>query len=299
MKDSDLVSIIIAAYNMGQYLPLAVQSVLRQTYKNLEIHVIDDGSTDNTREIMRQFAHDNRVHYHYQQHEGQPQAKNTGIRASNGSFIAFCDADDLWLETKLELQLPCFSRLEKVAVVYTNSDTINESGEVVCPRKEAWHRYSGPVTERLFIRNFVTFGTAIVRKKCLDAVGMFDESLPMSIDWDLWLRISTRYDFYYLDEVTYLWREWGGQLSRDYRGRYENTIKIMEEFIAKHPDLLPPKVIHEAWADTYVGRGNSLATGEGDLLGALHDYLRAILHKPSFAPAWKSLAKLLSYKNLS
>ena len=115
---------------------------------------------------------------------------------------------------------------------------------------------------------------------------------------DLWLRISTRYDFYYLDEVTYLHREWGGQLSNDHHGRYENAIKIMEGFIAKHPGLLPPKVIREAWADTYVAKGYTLATKDGDLLGALNDYLRAIMHKPSFVPAWKSIAKLLFYKNL-
>ena len=99
------VSVIIATYNMGQYLPLAVRSVLAQTRGNLEVHVVDDGSTDDTAEVMRQFARDARVHYHWQPNGGQTKAKNLGIGRARGAFISFCDADDLWTPDKLAVQL--------------------------------------------------------------------------------------------------------------------------------------------------------------------------------------------------
>src|SRR3954452_1634546 len=89
------VSVIIATYNMAQFLPLAVRSVLAQTRADLEVHVVDDGSTDQTVEIMREFAGCPQVHYHWQSNAGQTKAKNLGISRARGAFIAFCDADDL------------------------------------------------------------------------------------------------------------------------------------------------------------------------------------------------------------
>src|SRR5690554_2288672 len=102
-----LVSVVIATYNMGQYLPGAVKSVLNQSWKNLEVVVVDDGSTDETQEVMEGLAKtDPRIVFIKTPNQGQPKAKNTGIRAARGNFIAFCDADDQWRKDKLELQMP-------------------------------------------------------------------------------------------------------------------------------------------------------------------------------------------------
>ena len=290
MSSQKLVSIVIANYNMGKFLPLAVQSVLNQTYANIEIHVVDDGSTDNSTEVMKQFDSDPRVHYHYKPNQGQASAKNRGILESKGDFVAFLDADDLWTPTKIEKQMPCFNTSSKVGVVYTNYTLMTEEGEIIPAPLRKY--YSGNITGRLLIENIVTGMTSIVRKECFETVGLFDESLPMGIDYDLWLRISAKYEFLFLDEITYLYRQWGGQMSHNYMKRYECGIKIMKKFLETHPGLVDQKTIDEAWAHTYVGRGRCLAEFKKNRLGALKDYLYALKNKPGYLPAWKSIAKL-------
>ena len=109
MSTQPLVSVVIATYNMGQYINLAVDSILNQTWQNLEVIVVDDGSQDNTSEVIQKYQHNEKVKYIRTENQGQPKAKNTGIRNTQGDFIAFCDADDLWEANKLEVQMPLFN----------------------------------------------------------------------------------------------------------------------------------------------------------------------------------------------
>lgn len=290
MKTDNLVSVVIATYNMAQYLPLAVQSVLNQTFPNLEINVVDDGSTDNTREVIEQFSSDPRVHYHYQRNTGQAAAKNKGIQESKGDFIAFLDADDIWMPQKLEKQLPLFGASKNVGVVYSTITYINEKGEILTTPKV--NCYRGRITGRLLVENFVSFNTSIVRRECFESFGLFDESLPMGIDYDLWLRMSTKYEFDYVEEPTIYYRIWPGQMSKNYVKRYECGIKIMERVFKQHPGIVDKGIVKEAWAHTYVGRGNCWFNFEKDRTKALNDYLQALKYKITYIPAWKGIAKL-------
>src|SRR5258705_11081136 len=108
MSDKPLVSVVIATYNMARYLPLAVRAALDQKYKNIEVLVVNDGSTDDTQCVMAPFLDDSRVRYYTQKNKGQAAAKNRGIHESRGDYIAFLDADDMWALDKLEVQLPLF-----------------------------------------------------------------------------------------------------------------------------------------------------------------------------------------------
>lgn len=285
------VSVVIASYNMGKYLPTAVQSVLNQTYPNLEINVVDDGSTDNTQEVMRQFSENPRVRYYRQMNGGQAKAKNKGVTEAKGNFIAFLDADDLWTPEKLEKQLPLFDASKRIGVVYTSFQCVDEKGTPL-PTPKRPH-YTGRISSRLLIENFVTGMSSIVKKECFDAVGLFDESLPMGIDYDLWLRISTKYEFEFLDEATYLYRQWPGQMSHNHDIRYECALKIMNRFLNENPGLLDPKTVNEAWAHTYVSRGNSLKAFNKNKIEALKYYLSALRCSPAYFPAWKEIVKLL------
>jgi len=291
MKPDKLVSVVIATYNMGQFLPLAVKSVLEQTYSNLEVNVVDDGSTDSTRIVMKEFLDDRRVKYHYQANQGQASAKNRGIRESKGDYIAFLDADDMWMPKKLEKQLPLFDDAGLTGVVYSSGTLVNERGELLPTPKHVF--YNGKITGRLLVENFVPFDSAVVRKECLETVGLFEESLPMGIDYDLWLRISTKYEFDYLNEPTFYYRVWAGQISRNYVGRYEWGMRIMKNFLKKHPNLVDEDMVKEAWAHTYVGRGACLMSFEKDRLNAFKDYLRALRYKPTYLPAWIEIVRLL------
>ena len=291
-----LVSVVVANYNMGKYLPMAVDSILNQTYKNVEVHVVDDGSTDDSKEVMQRYADVRNVFYHYQENQGQAKAKNKGIHSANGDFIAFLDADDTWSHDKLEKQLPVFETDSEIGVVYTNYKLTDKQGELMDTPSR--HYYTGYISNQLFIDNFVTGMTSVIRRGCLDKVGIFDEELPMGIDYDLWLRLSAYYKFMFLDEVTYFYRQWEGQMSHKHRKRFKCAVKIMSKFEYQHQDKLDKNVANEAWAHLLVSQAYKHFIIENDRQGALKYFLQALKRKPGYMPAWKGLIKLLiNYKN--
>jgi len=290
MEEQPLVSVVIASYNTAQYLPAATRSVLDQTWQNLEVIVIDDGSTDGTEEEMEVFREDARFRYIKTENRGQPKAKNRGIKEARGDYIAFCDADDLWRNDKLEKQIPAFSSPE-VGVVYSEVSYLDEH-DLPLNKPQPYERHSGNVTHELIIKNFVPFGTAVIRRICTEQHGIFDENLPMGIDWDLWLRYSINWKFHYVPEKTYIYRVWSGQMSSNYRGRYENAFLILGKFLKANQDTLPPKLVSRAWADMYISRSMSVARAEKTLAEPLADLIRGLRYDPTYWSAWKSLAKL-------
>lgn len=285
------VSVVIATYNMGQYLPDAVSSVLAQNWANLEVIVVDDGSTDDTSERMQVFEDESRVRYIPTENRGQPKAKNRGLTEANGDFIAFCDADDLWDPDKLKVQMPHFED-PKVGVVYSEVSYIDQDGNRIA-KPQPYDRHSGSVTNHLVIKNFVPFGTAVIRRKCLEQNGGFDEQLPMGIDWDLWLRYSVDWHFTYAPDITYIYRIWPGQMSKNYRGRYDNAFRILNKFINQHPGVISEKLKSRAWADMYVSRGMAVAVGDGAFIEPLRDVLRGIGWDKTYWRGWRALVKLL------
>ncbi|MCI0590553.1 MAG: glycosyltransferase [Gammaproteobacteria bacterium] len=291
MEDSPLVSVVIATYNMAVYLPLAVRSALDQTYKNIELLIIDDGSTDSTKETVRPFLEDTRVRYLFQENRGQGTAKNQGVRESRGEYIAFLDADDLWAPEKLELQLVLFSMSETVGVVHSRLAYIDETGKEL--RVADNELFRGRVTGPLLIRNFIGFGTCVVKKECFDRMGVFNDKLRMGIDYDLWLRFSTQYAFDYVDRPLLYYRLWSGQMSHNCKGRYLNGIEIMKNFLQEFPGIVDKNTENEAWAHTYVGFGQCVYNVDQRLASALNFYVRALRHKPSYLPAWKAIVKAI------
>ena len=290
-QEQPLVSIVMAAYNSAPYMPEAIRSVIGQSYPNWELHIINDGSKDNTAEVVRPFLTDTRIIYHEQENKGQASAKNCGLRAARGDFIAFLDADDMWSLDKLEKQLPVFTEHPEAGLVHTNVMLITESGEPLGSPQRSYPQ--GWISGDLLIDNRVNGMASILRRECLDRVGIFDESMSMGIDYDLWLRISAQYQILFLDEVTYFYRQWSGQMSHRYEERMDCAIRIMEKFLREHPGVVPEKVVRTAWAHTYVGRGYSRFHVDRRWSAALSDFLRAIRFQPGYLPAWKAIAKLL------
>jgi glycosyltransferase involved in cell wall biosynthesis len=285
------VSVIIATYNMARHLGEAVTSVLAQRSHDFEVIVVDDGSKDDTGRVLAGFAQDRRVRVIRQDNQGQPKAKNAGIQASRGRLLAFCDADDYWLPDKLERQLPLFARSSQPGVVYSPVSILQDDGTLHTPRQDCLR---GDILGELFVRNVVPFGTAVVRRECIEAAGGFDESIPMGIDWDLWLRIAAHWHFDCVPEPTYVYRVWAGQMSHNWQGRYECALKIMASFLANHPGRIPQVVVDTAYADTYT----SLASAHLEHVGAWQclSYLsRALRHRATYAPAWRLLLGMPYY----
>jgi glycosyltransferase involved in cell wall biosynthesis len=288
-----LVSVVIAAYNMGIYVCEAVRSVLAQTYSSLEVIVIDDGSKDDTWERLREFEGNPQVHCVKTENQGQPKAKNEGLKRCTGQFIAFCDADDLYEPYKIERQLPEFELDSQIGVVYTNVSFIDPEGrnldqEGAYPKK---HRIDGWITEELILRNFIPFGTAMFRRECVEQLGMFDEHIPMGIDWDLWLRYSLRYKFRCLPVSTYKYRVWPGQMSKNFRGRYTNAELIMTKFLAANPGVVSKRLERRAWSDTYANKAVALALHEKAFRESFRTALRSVVCDCLYAHAWWALAK--------
>lgn len=290
-----LVSVVIATYNMGQYINQAVDSILQQQWQNLEVIVVDDGSTDHTPDAMATYKGDSRVNYIRTPNQGQPKAKNTGIQNTHGEFIAFCDADDLWEPTKLTVQMPLFDN-PNVGIVYSEVSNIDEhNNRYTKPANET--RHSGKVTNQLLIENFVPFGTSVIRRACVERNGIFDETFRMGIDWDLWLRYSLDWEFAYTPERTYIYRVWSGQMSTNYRGRYDFATRILKKFVAQYGDRLDQHYVKKAWADMYIREGVVYARNEKLFLMPLRKILHGLWLDPLKLYGWKSLAKLLLGKH--
>jgi glycosyltransferase involved in cell wall biosynthesis len=287
------VSVVIATYNTAQFVGAAVRSVLGQTFRDLELVLVDDGSTDGTAAVLEEFHSDPRFRYFVQGNCGQAAAKNRGVRESAAAIVGFCDADDEWHPHKLELQLPAFQNPE-VGVVYGREQRFRDSDggwEQVPYTPELC--FEGRVTEPLFVENFVPFGTVLVRRSLLDEVGCFDESYSMGIDWDLWLRLSLRCDFCFVDQLTYHYRVWDQQMSNDWRGRYHNAVRIMENFLARYPGVVSAATVRRAWAHTFAHRAKARVLKDGQYLSGLRDSLLAVSRDPSYREAWRTFGWIM------
>jgi len=184
-----LVSVIIPTCNRGWVLQEAIDSVLAQDFEDFELIVVDDGSTDNTGEMLDSYEQDLIVIR--QSNRGVSAARNRGIAEAAGLLIAFLDSDDLWLPRKLSRQVDFFNS-NPDAVINQTEEIWIRNGVRVNPRTRH-HKFSGMIFERSLALCLVSPSAVMMRRSLLDAVGLFDEDLPACEDYDLWLRISWRY----------------------------------------------------------------------------------------------------------
>lgn len=186
------VSVVIPTYNCAHYLPQAIDSVLAQSYTGLEVIVIDDGSRDNTADVAA--AYGSRIRYMRQENSGLPAARNRAIEAAEGELIALLDADDWWEPRKLEPQVELLDADRDVALVYTDLKVIYDDGRVIPSFLASRPLTSdGYVFSHLAQSGFILPSTVVLRRSCVEAVGMFDETMRSHEDIDLWLRLCHRW----------------------------------------------------------------------------------------------------------
>jgi len=185
-----LVSAIIPTFNRAQMAREAIRSVLAQTYRPIECIVVDDGSTDNTAaELGKEF--NDRIRLIRQQNLGVSAARNSGIRASTGDFISFLDSDDTWLPEKTEKQVGYFLKHPQVLICQTTERWVRKGRRVNPPRTHI--KKEGEIFSDSLERCMITPSSVMIRRKLLNESGLFDESLPVCEDYDLWLRITCKY----------------------------------------------------------------------------------------------------------
>ena len=297
IEHKPLVSVVITCFNYAQYLKKSIDSVLEQTYPVVEIIVVNDGSTDDTEKVMDEYLANPKIIYITQENKGQAVAKNVGIKHAKGEFVAFLDADDIWCNEKLQKQIECFKNT-KVGVVYCRAKYVNENDDIF--EFEMTGRYlqpqRGKVTNWLVYDNFVQFSSSVVRKECFGRIGYFDESLKMGIDWDLWLRISTDYEFDYVEDRLFYYRMGhSGQMSKNAAERLRCSDRIWSNFLTNYPNSVTRSDIRESLAYTYCIRGNYFR--KIDKLKSYKMYFKAIVKSPFWIPAYKGIVKnIINYQ---
>jgi glycosyltransferase involved in cell wall biosynthesis len=205
------VAVVIPCYNIEQYLPRALNSVLAQTYRDFWIYAVNDGSADSTLQILDEYSHC--CVSISQAHSGPAAARNRAIRASTSPFIAFIDADDEWLPDKLDRQIDLLKQNPALGMVCSFC-SVNESGSNDSARVSPnGMPHSGRLFEHLVRNCFVFTPTVVVRRRCLEEVGLFNESLTVSEDFNLWLRIAARWEIAVVPEVLAMAHKRPGSLS--------------------------------------------------------------------------------------
>jgi glycosyltransferase involved in cell wall biosynthesis/exopolysaccharide biosynthesis predicted pyruvyltransferase EpsI len=223
------VSVIIPAYNHSAFIAAAIDSVLAQSYRDFEIIVVNDGSPDATEEVLRPYIESGKIHYIWQENLGPAAARNRGVEAAEGEFIAFLDDDDQWMPDKLEWQLSCFDEADVVMVAGT-------SVLLGAPSKQRWglrkQAFDVLKLSDFFRGNPVgSPGQALLRKSVLIRVGGFDGSIWGADDLDLWIRLSQLGEIRRYPRPCLLYRQHASNASMDFRRMGINTLKVISRHI--------------------------------------------------------------------
>jgi len=196
------ISVIIPTYNRASLIERAVGSVLEQTFKSREIIVVDDGSTDNTAEVIKNIDSP-LVKYVFRKNGGPGAARNTGVKIATGDWIAFQDSDDVWRPDKLEKQVEHIRKNPEYGLIYSSYEMHLEDGTgIVMPGKNGGMALEGNIFIPLLVRNTVGAPTVMVQKKLFESVGGFDETLKSLEDWDFVLKFSRDYAIGFIDDIT-------------------------------------------------------------------------------------------------
>lgn len=210
------VSIVIPTYNRQELVIEAIESVLAQSYRDFEIIVVDDGSTDETSARLEHYS--NRIEYRKQKNQGVAAARNTGIRLSQGEFICFLDSDDLWEPRKLETQVAFADAHSEYALLCTEVRGFSIDAVAIGRNKsEMYDIQNGFVVEQLLFGNWIQTSSVMVRRECFDEVGLFDEAVgQFGEDWLLWMRVASKFPVFFIPEplVSYRYQPGGLTLSR-------------------------------------------------------------------------------------
>jgi len=223
-----LLTIVIPTFNRADFLRESVHSVLSQTFTDFELIVVDDGSTDHTKEVMLEFP---RVRYvACEENSGVSHARNLGIGLARGRYICFLDSDDLWIQNKLETQIHWMESHGECQVCYTDEIWIRKGVRVNPMNKH--RKYSGDIFPHCLPLCTVSPSSVLMRSSLFDEVGLFDEDLAVCEDYDLWLRISLKYPVHFIAEKLIV--KQGGhedQLSTKYWGMDRFRVIALEKLL--------------------------------------------------------------------
>ena len=274
------VDVIVPAYNAAQYLAAAIESVVAQTFGDWRMILVDDGSTDGTPEIARTYVErlGAKLKYVRQHNQGVSAARNTAIRNSSAEFLALLDGDDVWLPHRLSESLKVFDHCPEVGLAYGLVSRIDPTSAIIdTPLTDQKHG-EGRIGSYIYMRRVhLPCPTIILRRACLDEVGLFDETMRATEDRDLCLRIALRYAIRFIPKVLAYYRISPNSMSTD----PERMLQAQLQFIEKHygqpgcgwrAKHIAPSTVYQERAETFSRRGNARL--------ALSNAMRAVAFNP-------------------
>ena len=253
-------SVIIPSFNRARLLPEAIDSVLRQTYADFELVVVDDGSSDDTRAVVAAIT-DPRGRVIRLAHGGISRALNTGIRAARGRYIARLDSDDPWAPGMLATLLPVLERDASIGLAYGRAQAIAANGRLLPHTIGTPGRFPGETLRCVAFDDCTCNPALLARRECLVRAGLYDEQLSANEDWDMWLRIARRHEFVFVDAVVAYIRWHGDNLtgpgSREFAAVLAGRTRPLDKLFAD--PALPPDVVamkSRAYANVHLFRGS-------------------------------------------
>lgn len=293
-----LVSVIIPTYNRAYCLADTLDSVLAQTYSNLEIIVIDDGSSDDTRKLFEgRYAQEYRIKYFYQHNTGLPGARNAGIRHANGKYIAFCDSDDIWLPHKLTVQVASMEGFPEVGLSWTDLSAVDPDGNRLHERytrvgyatwglftmEQLFQKtaqlsalqsdlslngdvYVGNIFTPMIVGAIINIPTVMVRRSIMDKVGLFNETMKVGEDYDFDLRMCCEAPAAFIDVVTIDYRVGAAdQLTRPelLADQAKNSLRTLDPIVKRHRDRI--QLSNAELRRVFAGRYRWLGQAEMDM----------------------------------
>ncbi|MGA2668939.1 MAG: glycosyltransferase [Ignavibacteria bacterium] len=280
------ISVIIPTYNRASLISESIDSVLYQTYKDFDLIIVDDGSTDNTKEIISRYD-DPRVKYEYRENRGVSAARNYGAEMTSADYIIFLDSDDILLENSLEKFVNCLDFNKEVGFGYGQANIMKVGGEVYRVRKSHFFTDSQIIDPVKQIRELIfhkpyTVSTCAMRLSCFNAIGGFNEDMWFAEDWQFFVRLAKRYSAFYIAEPVTNMRVHDNQLQNEVKpGREKAFFSIIKE-VFEDP-IFAPKVEDikgQAYCHIYNSILAELASGEDSKLARKYQIM-AVRFYPS------------------
>lgn len=272
------VSVVVTCYNEEEYVGEAIRSVVQQTRYDAicEIIVVDDGSEDNSEKVIREWEDRcSKVHYVYQENQGLPVARNTGIELSSGDFIALQDGDDIWLETRLEHQLDFVHEHPDVGLLYGD---VYSFGDEEGKKRGYCTQYKyedDDVLHQLFAYDApILPSTVLINRACFDSVELFDPDLHLGQDTDLWLRIAGEYPIHHVGEPLVLKRQHTDSLGTDIEVKARYLLQVADKIADLYPEIEDLREKRKAKIYSGVARNFSVSGERGKAVKAVLSALR-------------------------
>lgn len=288
MNSQPLVSAIIPVYNGEGYIEQALESIFVQNLSDIEILVIDDGSTDGSWERLQRYR--DRIRLFRQLNSGVAMARNHGLKNASGAYITFLDADDLWLPDKTERQLAFLNDHPEYGVCYGRYIFFDENGEISARNDKNYQGPTGWILNDILLHiGFIGVGTMMVRRECVAHTGGFNEGLVTGEDTNWCMRLAHDFQFGFLPGPVSLYRVHAGGLTKQPL-KERGTIKSLDNVVELYPELHPSrnKIVREAYAIRHMLRCRALFR-EGLYDRSRTHGISALRYRPMTWQAWRYL----------